>query len=118
MKLGKSNPILIETIKILRNTAKSRKKRVWDAIADKLEKPGDIRIVNVSKLDKYLNDGDIAVVPGKVLGGGSISKRVTVAALAFSAKAKSKIESAGGRCISLRKLIEENPDGSYVKIIG
>ncbi|MCS7112926.1 MAG: 50S ribosomal protein L18e [Nitrososphaerota archaeon] len=118
MKLGRSNPILIETIKILRSAAKSQNRGIWDALADELEKRGGGRIVNLSKLDRYLEEGDIAAVPGKVLGGGSITKKVTVAAVAFSAKARSKIEAVGGRCISLRRLVEENPSGSYVKIIG
>jgi large subunit ribosomal protein L18e len=118
MKIDKSNPILIETIKILRNAAKSQGKRIWGALADELEKRGDKKIVNLSKLDRYLKDGDIAAVPGKVLGGGSITKKVTIAALAFSAKARSKVEAVGGRCISLKKLLEENPGGSHVKIIG
>jgi len=118
VKLDKSNPILIETIKVLRKAARSQNKRIWDALADKLEKRGDMRIVNLSKLDRYLEEGDTAAVPGKVLGGGSITKKVTIAALAFSARARSKIESVGGRCISLKKLVEENPRGSYVKIIG
>ncbi|MEM2739299.1 MAG: 50S ribosomal protein L18e [Candidatus Bathyarchaeia archaeon] len=118
MKLDESNPILIETIKILRSTAKSRNRRIWDALADELEKRGERRVVNLSKLNRYIEEGDIAAVPGKVLGGGSIKKGVTVAAIAFSAKARSKIEAVGGRCISLKKLVEENPSGSYVKIIG
>lgn len=34
----------------------------------------------------------------KILGGGEISKKLTVKAQAFSAAAKSKIEAAGGKC--------------------
>ena len=34
----------------------------------------------------------------KILGGGEISKKLTIKAQAFSAAAKSKIEAAGGKC--------------------
>jgi large subunit ribosomal protein L15 len=34
----------------------------------------------------------------KILGGGALSKKLTVKAHAFSAEAKAKIEAAGGTC--------------------
>jgi large subunit ribosomal protein L15 len=37
-------------------------------------------------------------LPVKILGGGEISKKVTVSAHAFSASAREKIEAAGGTC--------------------
>ncbi len=39
--------------------------------------------------------------PVKILGNGEISKRITVSASAFSASAKDKIESVGGKTILL-----------------
>jgi large subunit ribosomal protein L18e len=58
------------------------------------------------------------VVPGKVLGSGVLNHKVNVGALTFSSQAKVKIERTGGKCLSIRALIEENPGGSGVKIIG
>ena len=46
------------------------------------------------------NEGDVIVVPGKVLGAGAINKKLTVAAFRFSASAVKKIEEAGGRQIT------------------
>ena len=66
--------------------------------------------INVSDLEKYeagtvvniellINDGTIKKeLDGlKVLGGGKLTKNLTVEAKKFSASAKSKIEAAGGK---------------------
>ncbi|MCD6522895.1 MAG: 50S ribosomal protein L18e [Candidatus Diapherotrites archaeon] len=62
--------------------------------------------VNIGKIAKYTKKGDKVVVVGKVLGMGSISHAVTVAALAFSKSAKEKIEKAGGKAIRIHELEE------------
>ena len=62
--------------------------------------------VNIGKIAKYTKKGDKVVVVGKVLGMGSISHAVTVAALAFSKSAKEKIEKAGGKAIHIHELEE------------
>lgn len=58
------------------------------------------------------------MIPGKVLSSGSLTKKITVAAWAFSEKAKEKIQKAGGECISIEELIKRNPKGSNIRIIG
>lgn len=60
--------------------------------------------VNVGKIGKLTKKGETIAVPGKVLGTGSISHAVTVAALGFSESAKRKIEAAGGKAVSLNEL--------------
>ncbi|ADC89384.1 ribosomal protein L15 [Thermocrinis albus DSM 14484] len=68
-------------------------------------------VVNVSTLDRYFKDGDKVTPdvlrergivkgkkPVKILGEGSITKKLTVVAHAFSNSAKEKIEAAGGTC--------------------
>jgi len=70
----------------------------------------------VSKINRYSEANDTIVVPGKVLSTGTIEKRVTVAALAFSKKAFEKISSIG-KCVSIEELMANNPKGSGVKII-
>jgi large subunit ribosomal protein L18e len=58
------------------------------------------------------------VVPGKVLGAGIIEHPISVAASAFSEQAQSKILVAKGKCLTIPQLMEKNPKGSGVKIIG
>jgi Ribosomal protein L18E len=43
-------------------------------------------------LNKYTNDGDIVIVPGKLLGYGMVNKKITVAAWRYSLNAKEKLE--------------------------
>lgn len=71
----------------------------------------EIVTLNVSQLDKFYNDGDTVVFEDlierniikdtcdglKILGGGEITKKLTVKANAFSETAKQKIEAAGGK---------------------
>ncbi len=101
--------------------AKIKKKpgKIWKDIAWRITRPRqNLAEVNVGHLEKHTNDGDVIVVPGKVLGNGKITHKITIAALSFSHKAREKIEKAGGRCISLESLAEENPEGRSVRIIG
>ncbi len=113
------NPQLVELIRFLRRKANEVGARIWRDVAERLEKPRSRRAeVNVSRINRYTGPGDVVVVPGKVLGAGSIDHPVCVAAFAFSANARRKIEAAGGECISIRELVERNPRGSGVRIMG
>ncbi len=118
MQRRKSNPNLVKLIdRLLEESAKNNAK-VWKDIAERLAKPRRLYAeVNVSKIEKYAKENEYVIVPGKVLGGGRISKAVKVAALSFSESAKRKIEEAGGVCMDINKLLEENPSGSNVRIL-
>jgi large subunit ribosomal protein L18e len=52
------------------------------------------------------------------LGAGIIDHPVKVAAFQFSEQARLKIGKAKGKCLSIEELMEKNPKGSNVKIIG
>ncbi len=92
--------------------------KIWRYVAELILKPRRSRIaVNISKINRYTSEGDQVVVPGKVLASGSLDHRITVAALAFSEKAREKIEKAGGEAITIPELVERNPKGSNVKVI-
>ena len=112
------NPELRELIRFLRRKYGEVGAKIWRDVAERLSRPRSRRAeVNVSKINRYTRPGDVVVVPGKVLGAGRIDHPVCVAAFAFSASARRKIEAAGGECISIRELVERNPKGSGVKIM-
>jgi len=118
MRRKKTNPQLIRTIDVLYEAARRHKAAIWKAVAKKLEKPAkNWAEVNVGKIAKHLKEGEIALVPGKVLGMGEAGK-IEVAAWKFSKTAREKIEKAGGKCYTIIELIEKNPKGSNVRIIG
>jgi large subunit ribosomal protein L18e len=114
-----TNPELLSLIRFLRKQARENEASVWRKVAEMLSKPNRRRIaVNISRISRYAKENDEVVVPGKVLGAGTISHPVTVAAFAFSEQARAKIIEAKGKCLTITELAESNPKGSNVKIIG
>jgi len=119
MQKRKTNPNLVRLIDDLLKASAENKAKVWKDLAERLAKPlRNYAEVNVGKIDRYLRENEIAVVPGKVLGSGEITKPITVAAWRFSESARRKIESAGGRALSIWDLLKENPSGKNVRIMG
>ncbi len=115
---GPTNPILREFIEEIRSRGYKENIPFLIKLADELSRQRRRKVeVNVGKLERVLKDGEVAVIPGKVLGYGILKKPITVYAWAFSKQAESKIKSAGGKALSLRKLIEENYKGSGTRII-
>lgn len=112
---GPTNPntqALIQTLK------KSDQPDIWRKVAQLLSTPvRKRRVVNVDQLNAVINDGDVVVIPSKVLGSGTISKKVTVGALNFSTDAKRKISSAGGTTLTIAELWEKHPTGTDVRLL-
>lgn len=118
MKRVQKNQQLMQLLQLLKQTAIDNKAHVWKRVASDLEKPTRRRrIVNVYKIEKYAKDNEIVVVPGKVLGTGDLNKKVTVAAYTFSEEAYKKI-SEKGSAISIKELVEKNPDGKKIRLLG
>lgn len=104
---------------LLKKKARENNAPIWEAAAKLLSKPRRRRIcVNLSRIDRCSSEGSTVLVPGKVLGGGKLTHKVVVGAFKFSEKARSKIEAAGGRCLSILKLVEENPKGTGIRLLG
>jgi len=113
-----TNPHLVETIRFLRKASRSHEATIWARLAKDLERCKNQRtVVNLSQISRALKEGEIAAVPGKVLGAGK-PRNVLVAAFSFSEKARQRIEDSGGECLSLKALVERNPKGSGVRIVG
>jgi len=103
----------IQTRKLVSELRKTKAK-VWIRVADELEKSTrKIVGVNVYKLNKYVREGEVAVVPGKVLGVGKMEKNITVVGFQFSESALSKIKDA----VLLKDYVKKNPKGAKVRII-
>tara|TARA_Y100000310_G_scaffold345827_1_gene470699 strand:- start:8275 stop:8616 length:342 start_codon:yes stop_codon:yes gene_type:complete len=108
----------IQTRKLVTDLKKAGKDvSLWKRIATELEKPTrHMCSVNIMKLDKHLREGETAIVPGKVLSLGALSKKTTVAAFSFSDAAKEKINK-NGEALSISELLKKNPKASKVRII-
>jgi large subunit ribosomal protein L18e len=109
MELKKTSIVLRKTIRELEKASKIHDAPIWAKIAEELAKPTRRRrAVNLSRLNRYTVEGDVVVVPGKVLGSGRIDHKT----------AYEQLLKAGCRVLSLTELVRENPKGSNVKIIG
>jgi len=113
-----TNPELISLIRLLKKESREKQAGIWLDIAEYLSKTRSQRVsVNLSGLNRNTKRNDIVVVPGKLLGSGSINHSVTVAAFGASEKAKAKLAAAKAKYISIPELLEKNPKGSNVRII-
>ncbi len=118
-KVRSTNPELITLIRSLRKGSRENQVAIWRYIADRVSSSRRRRIaVNVSRLNRYSKEGETVAVPGKVLGAGIVDHPINVAAFAFSEQARSKILKAKGKCLSIQDLMEKNPKGTNVKVIG
>ncbi|TAJ43384.1 50S ribosomal protein L18e [Methanofollis fontis] len=114
----KTNPRLSHLIAMLKDTARENDAKIWRVIAQNLESPSkNYAEVNIGKINRYAQDGEIILVPGKVLGSGVLDQRVSVAALNFSESAISKITGLEGDCLTIEELVAKNPKGSSVRIL-
>ncbi|QLG62492.1 50S ribosomal protein L18e [Halorarum salinum] len=117
MSSSKTNPRLQNLIAELKSVARSSDAAVWQDVADRLEKPRRTHAeVNLGRIERYANEDETVVVPGKVLGSGVLRKDVTVAAVDFSGTAETKIDQAG-RAMTLEEALSNNPSGSDVRVI-
>ncbi len=116
---NKTNPNIIRLVKDLKKQAREKDAPIWRDVAERLEKSSkNWAEVNLSTIQRYAGDGEMLVVPGKVLGSGYLTKKVTVGSFNISKSAKETIEEAGGKYLSIRELAEKNPKGSGIRIMG
>jgi len=109
-RTGPTNPTLKKLLIKLEIAYRKSKRPIWKDLYEKLSKPRRKSIeVNLFKIDKYVKENEIAVVPGKVLSVGNLSKPLTIAAWKFSKNALNKIEKVNGKAITIEQLIEMNP---------
>ncbi|WP_136687738.1 50S ribosomal protein L18e [Halorhabdus amylolytica] len=115
--MSKSNPRLRSLIADLKSAAREGDGDVWSDVAERLEKPRRTHAeVNLGRIERYAREDETVVVPGKVLGSGVLQKDVTVAAVDFSSTAERKIDQVG-ESLGLEQALEQNPDGSNVRVI-
>ncbi|MFX1285442.1 MAG: 50S ribosomal protein L18e [Promethearchaeota archaeon] len=115
---GRTDPNKIALIRILMGAANKNKTKIWALLASEMSKPNRMRVaVNISRINRVSSPGDTLLIPGKVLGTGSLNHRLNVAAESFSKLAQMKIKNAGGQCLTIEELVEKNPKGSQVRLI-
>jgi large subunit ribosomal protein L18e len=111
--------VIDNTIWTLRNAFKRNKAPIWRALQEELAGPrANRREINVRRLAQITKADEVVVVPGKVLGTGSLGHKLTVCAFSISETAAKKIIESGGTVLTFDDLINKHPDGKGVRIIG
>jgi large subunit ribosomal protein L18e len=108
----KKNPELVKTI------IEAKKKKKWAEIAEILSSPRINKIcINLDKINEKVKEGEVIVIPGKVLSEGEISKKIKIVAFNFSEKAKEKILKNKGETLTILEEIKKNPEAKNIKIL-
>ena len=76
------------------------------------------RVVNLTRINKATKENDVLFVPGKVLGTGNISHKITLSSFSMSATAANKIIKTGGSIVTYSDMIKKYPTGKGVIIFG
>ena len=114
-----ANTMVDTTIWTLRNAFKRNKAPIWRALEEELTAPrANRREINIRKLAEITKGDEVIVVPGKVLGTGSLDHKLTVCALSISETAAKKVIESGGKVVTFDHLINKHADGKGVRIIG
>jgi large subunit ribosomal protein L18e len=108
----KTNQSLVNSI------VNAKKNNEWLNVAEILSRPRRKQVnVNLEKIDEEANEGDIVVIPGKVLSQGEISKKIKVVALNFSERAREKLLKSKSEVLTINEEIKKNPSAKGVKIL-
>ena len=96
------NQIVLHMVKDLKQASKKNEAPIWSRLADLALKPSSRRVVNLTRINKSTKENDILFVPGKVLGTGNISHKITLSSFSMSTTAANKIILAGIEELSKR----------------
>jgi large subunit ribosomal protein L18e len=112
--MKKDNPVLASLIEKLKKSDKP----IWLKVAVELERSRRKKVeVNLSKIDRLVENNSVVLVPGKVLGSGNITKKITVAAFNFSSGAKKLLDQNGSKISTIDAIMAANPSGKEIIIL-
>ena len=113
------NQIVLHMIKDLKQASKKNEAPIWSRLAALAIKPSTSRrVVNLARISKTTKENSILFVPGKVLGTGSISHKITLCSFSISTTAAKKIIQTGGKIMTYSDMIKKYPTGKGVIIFG
>lgn len=108
----KTNPALSSLIALALKTPG------WSKFAKILSMPSRLHSsVNLSEIDSETKIGDTVIVPGKVLGGGEVTKKIRICSLAISKEASEKLKKTKSEWCEIADEIKRNPKAEALKII-
>lgn len=114
-----TNQVVIRMAKDLKKASTKNDAPIWARLAEYALKPSIARRdINLNRIAQLTKENDTVVFPGKVLGTGTISHKITLYSFSISNSAANKIIEKGGKLISYSDLIKQNPTGKGVVLLG
>ena len=112
-----TNQVVIRMASDLKKASTKNDAPIWGKLAEYALKPSiarrDINLNRISQLTK-----DNVAYPGKVIGKGNVSHKITLCSFSISNAAAAKVLENGGKLISYTDLIKQNPTGKGVVLLG
>ena len=106
-------------IKDLKQASRKNEAPIWSKLANLAIKPSSARrVVNLARINKITKENDVLFVPGKVLGTGNMSHKITLSSFSISTTAANKIIQTGGSIMAYSDMIKKFPTGKGVIIFG
>jgi len=112
------NQVVLHLVKELKQASKKNDAPIWAKLANLALKPSSKRVVNLTRINTATKENDILFVPGKVLGTGNISHKITLCSFSISTSAANKIIQNGGKIMTYSDMIKKYPTGKGVIIFG
>ena len=114
-----TSQVVIRMASDLKKASTKNDAPIWSKLAEYALKPSIARRdINLNRIEQLTKENDTVVFPGKVLATGNISHKINLCSFSISSSAASKIKESGGKVISYSKLIEDNPTGKGVVLLG
>ena len=114
-----TNQLVIRMKSDLKKASTKNNAPIWAKLAEYASKPSIARRdLNLNRIDQLTKENDTVVFPGKVLGTGTISHKITLCSFSISNSAASKVLENGGKLITYSDLIKQNPTGKGVVLLG
>ncbi len=114
-----TNQVVIRMARDLKKASVKNDAPIWAKLAEYALKPSIARRdINLKRIGQLTKENDTVVFPGKVLGTGNVSHKITLCSFSISNSAVDKIIDNGGKLISFSDLIKQNPTGKGVILLG
>ena len=114
-----TNQVVIRMASDLKKASTKNDAPIWAKLAEYALKPSIARRdLNLNRIGQLTKENDIVVFPGKVLGTGNIPHKITLFSFSISNSAANKIVEKGGKLINHSDLVEQNPTGKGVVLLG
>jgi large subunit ribosomal protein L18e len=114
-----TNQVVKTMAKDLKRASKDNDAPIWSKLSQQALKPTIARkTINLNKINKLTKDNDVIVFPGKILGTGTLSHKITLCSFSISNAAARKVLDADSKIINYKDMIKEYPTGKGVILLG